>query len=189
MRHHPRRPRPASCWLAAFLLVGSTACTRTEDPAPPAVPPVFESVDPQAAESGPQPAGSATAAPPTDAALDPCLLVTRQEAEELARTPLNDARPARNSCTYTGPVSGPTAQVEVYVGDGARKQLDVQRALGHELTVLPGIGDESYLWAKGRMVFVSSAQRWVSVRLVRLDDPARNRGPLTDLAGTVAGRI
>jgi hypothetical protein len=77
--------------------------------------------------------------------------------------------------------------VEVFVGDGAKKFLDIERELGHELWPLPGIGDEAY--AEDGAVFVNTAGGWVSIRLVLLNDPAENRTPLEELARTVAGRI
>ncbi|MEV4540987.1 DUF3558 family protein [Micromonospora echinaurantiaca] len=132
--------------------------------------------------------GSAAAEPtPTAAAVDPCALVSRQEAEQLAGTRLEDGQPVRETCTYVGPVSGPTAQVEVFVGDGAKKFLDIERDLGHELRPLAGVGDEAY--ASHEAVFVNGSGVWVSVRLVRLNDPAENRAPLEKVARTVAGRL
>ncbi|MEU9508141.1 hypothetical protein AB0D32_17905 [Micromonospora sp. NPDC048170] len=133
------------------------------------------------AEAEQPPAPSAAAAP------DPCALVSKREAEQLAGTPLDDANPVRETCTYTGPVTGPTAQVEVFVGDGAKKFLDIERDLGHELRPLPGVGDEAY--ATHEAVFVHQAGRWASVRLVRLNDPEENQAPLERVARTVAGRL
>ncbi|RGC69094.1 hypothetical protein C5N14_10035 [Micromonospora sp. MW-13] len=123
------------------------------------------------------------AAPPVDA----CDLVSKREAEKLAGTPLDDPVAIRETCTYTGPVTGPTAQVEVFVGDGAKKFLDIERELGHEFTPIAGAGDEAY--AEDGTVFVNKGGVWVSIRLVRTDDPARYRKPLADLARTVAGRL
>ncbi|MFG1955263.1 hypothetical protein [Micromonospora sp. NPDC048830] len=113
--------------------------------------------------------------------------MSKQEAEKLAGTELEDPVAVRESCTYTGPVTGPTAQVEVFVGDGAKKIYDVDRDLGHEFTPIAGAGDEAY--AEDGAVFVSKGGVWVSIRLVRTDDPATYRKPLADLARTVAGRL
>ncbi|NJC72226.1 DUF3558 family protein [Planosporangium thailandense] len=147
------------------------------------------------ARSDARPAATATAAadsaaataPATAAAVDPCALVSQQDAQQLAGTPLDPAKRVRETCTYSGPVSGPTAQVEVYVGDGAKKQLDIDRTLGHEIRQLSGVGDEAY--AEDGAAFVRKAGTWVSIRLVRLNDPAENRQPLENLARTVAGRL
>ncbi|MDG4765981.1 DUF3558 family protein [Solwaraspora sp. WMMD406] len=132
-----------------------------------------------------QPSTGEPADPPAD--VDPCALVTKDEAETLAGTPLDDARAVQQTCTYTGPVTGPTAQVEVYVGDGAAKFLDIERQLEHQLDPLPGVGDETYVGES--TVFVNVDGRWVAVRLVRLNDPAENRAPLETVARTVAGRL
>lgn len=120
-------------------------------------------------------------------AVDPCALVTKQEAEQLAGTALAPATPVRETCTYTGPVTGPTAQVEIFVGDGAKKYLDIERDLGHTLRPLAGVSDEAY--AEDEAVFLRRSDRWVSIRLVRLNDPAENRTPLEELARKVATRI
>ncbi|MCW3815847.1 DUF3558 domain-containing protein [Micromonospora sp. DR5-3] len=173
---------PAAC-AAVLLLAG---CGGSDDGAPPA------SGDRAApATDTPTADGSATGTPPSDApaapTVDACSLVTKKEAEQLAGTKLQDAVPVRETCTYTGPVTGPTAQVEVFVGDGAKKFLDIERELGHDLKPLPGVGDEAY--AEDGAVFVQASGVWFSIRLVRLDDPAKFRQPLADLARTAAGRI
>ncbi|SIM79849.1 DUF3558 domain-containing protein [Micromonospora cremea] len=129
-------------------------------------------------------------APPAAAAVDACALVTRQEAEKLAGTRLEDPleKPTdRDTCTYTGPVTGPTAQVEVYVGDGAKKFLDIDRELGHKMTPISGVGDEAY--AEDGTVFVSKGGVWACVRLVRSEDPALYRAGLEAVARTAAGRL
>ncbi|MEU1242477.1 DUF3558 family protein [Micromonospora parva] len=128
---------------------------------------------------------------PATTAVDACTLLTRQEAEKLAGTrlaePAEPPAPDRSSCTYTGPSTGPTAQVEVYLGDGAKKFLDIDRELGHKLTPISGVGDESY--AEDGTVFVSKGGLWACVRLVRTEDPAVYRKALESAAATVAGRL
>ncbi len=116
-----------------------------------------------------------------------CDLVTQTEADALAGTPLDAPNVGRESCTYTGPVTGPLGQVEVYVGDGAKKFLDIERTLKHELRQLDGIADESYLGASNS--FIRKGSTWVAIQLVRLNDPAENAGPLEALTRTVAGRL
>lgn len=118
---------------------------------------------------------------------DPCALVTKADAEKLAATPLEDKVQVAQTCSYTGPVSGPTAQVEVYVGDGAKKMLDIDRDLGHAFTSLSGIGAEAHL-EDGAVFFLHSGV-WVAIQLVRLDDPAVFRKPLEEAARTAAGRM
>lgn len=118
---------------------------------------------------------------------DPCSLISQDEADTLAGTPLDPPAAAAESCTYSGPVSGPLGQVEVYVGDGAKKFLDVERDLGHELRPLDGVGDEAY--AGEETTFVRRGFLWVAIHLVRLNDPAENAGPLEDIIRAVADRI
>ncbi|WP_406070250.1 hypothetical protein [Micromonospora sp. NBC_01638] len=137
------------------------------------------------------PSDESAQAPPAAAAVDACALLPKQEAEKLAGTPLEPPleKPSadRSTCTYTGPTTGPTAQVEVYVGDGAKKFLDIDRELGHELNPISGAGDEAY--AEDGTVFVSKGGVWACVRLVRSDDPATYRAALESAARTVAGRL
>lgn len=168
----------------ALPLLGAAGCVRSASAPRPAPPAAAD----QPVGSG-TPAASADALSPTPAGAvsDPCALVSKKEAEQLAGTRLDDAKPVRESCTYTGPVTGPTAQVEVYVGDGAKKFLDIERDLGHELRPLPGVGDETYVSLEA--VFVNRSGRWAAVRLVRLNDPAENRKPLEAIARTVADRL
>ncbi|WP_233563159.1 DUF3558 family protein [Micromonospora musae] len=180
MRQIRRPARPAAALLAALLAATVAGCGSEQEDPP---------VAPVGAAPSEQPATGAEPSPPAapPATVDPCALVTRKEAEQLAGTKLDAAVPVRETCTYTGPVTGPTAQVEVFVGDGAKKFLDIERELGHELRPLAGVGDETY--ASLEAVFVSHSGQWVSVRLVRLNDPAENRAPLERIARTVAGRI
>jgi len=129
-------------------------------------------------------------APPAAAKIDACALVTKGEAEKLAGTPLQDPpeKPEdRDTCTYTGAPNGPTAQVEVYVGDGAKKFLDIDRELGHKFTAISGAGDEAY--AEDGTVFVSKGGVWACIRLVRSEDPATYRTALETAARTAAGRL
>jgi len=172
--------RPAMLGLASLVALGLVGCGGRGGTAaaPPAV-------------VGSQPAASPTAAPSTSApaptTVDACALVSKKEAETLVGAKLNDAVPVKESCTYTGSPTGPTAQVEVYIGDGAKKFLDTERTLGHDLRPLPGIGDEAHI--EDGAVFLYKSGLWVAIRFVRLDDPAKYRKPLEDLARVVAGRI
>ncbi|NGM11498.1 hypothetical protein O3597_16250 [Verrucosispora sp. WMMA2044] len=166
---------------AAAAVAVLTACGGSAEPAAAPPPPT------EVAEPAP-PSEATEAEPSTEAPqVDACALVPKEDAEKLAGTRLEDAVPVRETCTYTGPTSGPLAQVEVYVGDGAKKILDVDRDLDHEFETLSGIGDEAYL--EDGAVFFQSAGVWVAIRLVRLDDPAKYDKPLTELARTVAGRL
>jgi hypothetical protein len=143
-----------------------------------------------------QPSAAADDAPPVDAPAgalpDACTLLTLQEATKLAGTTLNPATPAGPGeavtlCEYTGPTSGPVAQVEVYVGDGAKQILDTDRRIGHTVNPITATGDEAY--EEDGNVFVRKGEVWAAVRLVRLNDPAENRDPLRLAATTVVGRL
>ncbi|WBB68523.1 DUF3558 family protein [Micromonospora sp. WMMD812] len=182
-----RRSRRALAALAAVLAVATLGgCGSSDDGDSPAA------GDGQTVADAPTPGGDplpeATSAEPSAApAVDPCALVPKPEAEKVAGTPLEDAVASPESCSYTGPVTGPTAQLEVYVGDGAKKILDIDRELKHEFTPIPGAGDEAY--AEEGAVFVNKGGVWVAIRLVRTDDPVKYRKPLADLAVAVAGRL
>ncbi|MGV9766786.1 hypothetical protein [Micromonospora tulbaghiae] len=171
--------------LAATLLTASTGCGDDDPPTTAGGAPAG------AGAPAPEPTGDAPTEPGTepvdDAAPEACALVSKAEAERLAGTPLDEPVVAGQSCTYTGPVTGPTAQVEVYVGEGAKKYLDIERQLGHEMRELAGTADEALLTAEG--FFLRKGELWVAVRLVRLNDPQENRAPLERLARTAAGRM
>ncbi len=122
---------------------------------------------------------------------DPCQLVTQGEAETLAGTPLLvgvlSEGGGDKSCTFGGPTTGPLAQVEVYLGDGALKFLDIERTLGHDVVPLEGIGDEAY--SEEFAIFARQGDTWVAIHLVRLDEPEPYRQGLEDLARTVISRL
>lgn len=170
--------------LLLLLALGTAACGGSDSPAdPPAAADQGVPADPFGSTED----GSAATTEPAVPELDACELVTRAEAVALATTPLNAGVPAQDTCVYTGPVTGPTAQVEVAFGDGSKKFLDIDRTLGHEFRALPGVGDEA--WAESGTVFVRKGTVWASVNLVRLNDPAENKAALEKVAAIVAGRL
>jgi hypothetical protein len=77
--------------------------------------------------------------------------------------------------------------VEIVVGDGAKKTLDIDRDLGHTFTSPSGIGDEAY--AEDYAIFVRAWGVWVSIHLVSLDDAANSGAGLQSLARTVVTRL
>jgi hypothetical protein len=151
------------------------------------------------ATGGSTPSGSApsSAAAPSSAPakLDACALLTKAEAEALAGTPLNDAVPAgpagsgdNTLCQFSGPTTGPTAQVEVFVGDGAKKQLDIDRdTLMHAFTDCAGIGDQCV--QEDDNIFVEKNGTWASINLVLLNDSAMNVQPLQTAIKQIADRL
>jgi hypothetical protein len=126
---------------------------------------------------------------PSEETVDACELVTHEEAEALAGTSLDPAVPGSSSCAYSGPVSGPLAQVEIYVGDGAKQYLDTDRGIGIELTPIADLGDEAYAELVQNVIFFRVSGLWVAIRVVRLNDPAENNAPLEALGRQVAAKL
>jgi hypothetical protein len=179
---------------ALCLALGSTlalaACSSgTAKPGPTVTRTVTRTVTAQAAPSSdPEPSGFGAESLP-----DPCKLLPLADATTLAGTKLNaptEAGPAgtQTACQYDGPVSGPEAQVDVFVGDGAKQQLKIDRDnLHHKFTSISGIGDECDL--EDDFAFVQKNGLWASINLVLLDDPAQNTTRLTAAARTLAANM
>jgi hypothetical protein len=140
--------------------------------------------------SGTTLAGATTTIAGPKGKIDPCKVVTRDEAESLARTTLQQGVLVEGedpSCTYSGLPNGPTAQVEIFAGDGAKKYYDVDVQLGHQFTTVPNLGDEAHL--EEFTIFTRKGTTWLAIHLVRLDDPDPYAAPLTNLARTAVGRL
>jgi Protein of unknown function (DUF3558) len=126
-------------------------------------------------------------------AIDPCSLLTQAEAETLAGVKLNPATEAgaagtKTLCQYTSDPNGPTAQVEIIVGDGAKKELDIDRGtLSHKFTTVPGIGDEAD--QEDDSIFIRKGNNWVDLNLVLLNDPSQNVQPMQVAAKEIAARM
>ncbi|NUP45906.1 MAG: DUF3558 family protein [Catenulispora sp.] len=178
--------------LAIATFLGATACSEsgTVKSASPASAGVSsqESIADSAASS------SSPAADPSPVVLDPCALVTKDEAQKVVGTPLDDAVKAGEesdspSCTYTGPTSGPTAQVEVHVGPGAEKYYHLQRdGLQHVLQSAPGIGDEAWTDKDDLTIFVRKGDAWFAIHVVILDDSDKYIPRLRDAAKVAVAR-
>ena len=125
--------------------------------------------------------------------IDPCKLLTLAEATTLAGVKLNAAVEAgaagtQTLCQYTSDPNGPTAQVEIISGDGAKKELDIDRdTLGHKFTAVSGIGDEAD--QEDGNIFIRKGDNWVDINLVKLNDPAQNVQPMQTAAKIVASRL
>jgi Protein of unknown function (DUF3558) len=128
----------------------------------------------------------------TDAPLpDPCTLLTQDEADTLAGEkldpPLPEGVPPTN-CVWPTPTTGSVAQVEVGVGDGAKKFLDIDKdTLGHTFTQVSGLGDEA--WQESGTIFVRTGTLWFSLHLVKLDSDPNDDSNTAALARTILGRI
>jgi hypothetical protein len=129
---------------------------------------------------------------PTEAALpDPCSLLTQDEADTLGGEKLGPPLPEGNpptNCVWPTPLTGSVAQVEVGVGDGAKKYLDIDKdSLGHAFTQVSGLGDEA--WQESDTVFVRTGSLWFSLHLVKLDAAPDDQANMVTLAKTILSRI
>jgi hypothetical protein len=181
-------------WIAVIALGGVvtslSGCssllptrTVTVTVAPSVLPSAAEAagaVDPSA-----EAAGDLAAAGPTE--VDVCPMFSKAEAEKLAGTPLGKGEAASGSCIYNSPPTGPTAQVSVFVGAGAKQTLDTDRGLDHKFETIPGVGEEAYL--EETTIFVRVGQTWGEISLVRFNDTAANRKPLIAAATLLASRM
>jgi hypothetical protein len=171
------------------------ACAKATKASPAATVTVTQT---QSAASAP-PTAAASAVPSSSVVFSatpmphPCSLLTLDEAETLAGTKLNPgiesgSEGAPTLCQYTGDPSGPTAQVEIIIGDGAKKELDIDRdTLGHKFTSVPGIGDEAD--QEDGNIFVRKGNFWADINLVLLNDPAQDVKPMQTAAAQLAARL
>ena len=185
-RHAERRVRLAVLALGLFTSVVVAACSGAA--ATPAL-----SQAPAAGETTIAEAATATDAPlVTDAPLpDPCSLLTQDEADTLAGVKLGAPMPAGDpptDCVWPTPTEGSVAQVEVGVGDGAKKFLDIDKdSLGHTFTQISGLGDEA--WQESDTIFVRTGTLWFSLHLVKLDSAPNDQANMAALAKTILGRL
>jgi hypothetical protein len=119
--------------------------------------------------------------------INPCHLVTKAEADTVAGTKTLPPVRVRSLCTFATPTTGAVGQLEVYVGDGAKQQFDIDKIkLQHAFTKVAGIGDEA--WAEDANMFFRVGGIWVSLRVTRLDSV--DTAPLLkQLAAIVVGRL
>jgi len=149
-----------------------------------AAPPATSSTTKATATSTPAPA---ITDPGGAAKADPCSLVTQDEADAIAGTKLQPKQRAEQLCTFATPTTGPTGQLEVYVGDGAKKYFDIDKInLGHDFRKVAGVGDEAYI--EDGAIFVSAHGTWIALRLLRLDD-VDTAPSLIKLAKVAVGRL
>jgi hypothetical protein len=187
----------AAATLLAVTALAACSKSATTASAPTATVTVTTTVTaPAAAPASPVAVASSAPASSAPASLsttpDPCSLLSQSEASTLADTKLNPAVEAggdvKTLCQYAGPTTGPTAQVQVIVGDGAKKELDIDRTeLSHKFITVPGIGDEAD--EEDDAIFIHKGDTWVMIGLVRLNDPATNVQRVQDAAKIVASRM
>jgi len=187
--------------LVVAAALAAAACSSSTDGTGSLVePPAQDASRPaqSTARSTPRPTAQPTDQPtdhptdhPTDpgaaAKTNPCTLVTKAEADAIAGTTLMPAARVEGLCTFATPTSGSPAQLEVYVGDGAKKFYDIDKiTLGHAFKDVPNVGDEAHL--EDGAIFVATHNTWLGLRLLRLD--STDTGPaLIELARTAAGRF
>lgn len=136
--------------------------------------------------SDPSPAADdETAEAPTE--VDVCAMFSKAEAEKLAGMKLGSGVAAAGTCSYTSAPSGPTAQVSVFIGDGAKQTLDTDRNLDHVFETLKDVGEEAYL--EESTIFVRVGPTWGEISLLRFNDNAANRAPLIAAATRLAARM
>lgn len=195
--------RPGTALAAAVLTLFVAACGAANvTPSPSLGALVASSVSPSTAASDQSastdaptdaPADTATDAPAeaTSSPVDPCSLITVAEANAVTGVktlPPEAAGDPPTRCVWATPTSGAVGQVEIDVGDGAKKTYDLDlTVLKHTFTPVPGLGDEGY--AEDGTVFFRKGDTWVAIHIVRLDDSKLWMPKLKSLAKTVADRI
>lgn len=181
---------PATLAAALALTLALAGCGSDDEPVAASDTTPADSIftdEPAAVTQSAEAPPAETSPPALPVEIDACTLLTQAEAETLAGTPLDPPYAGPGSCTWPGPVTGPTAQVEIYLGDGAQKILEIDRQLAHVFTEVPGLGEEA--WAEDGMVFALVGGTWIGVRLVLLSDPAEYNPRLEEATRIAAGRL
>ncbi|MBK6886225.1 MAG: hypothetical protein IPH03_06965 [Tetrasphaera sp.] len=187
---HARRRRAAVALVLAAA--ATTACSSSAHPATTTVT-VTVTAGPSQQPSAPveSPSDSLTGSLPP--ALDPCSLLDHGLAEQVAAVPLGKGTVAGNApdlmCQYVSDPNGPTGQVEVFVGSGPKKQLEIDRdVLGHDFTTIAGVADECLL--EPGYVFVRKGEQWVSVNVVALTPSEEHvQKGLVTMAKAIAAKL
>jgi hypothetical protein len=119
-----------------------------------------------------------TAAPDTTVAetttvqtvsVDPCTLVTKDQASTLTGIAMQDGvsitEPTGDGggCRYGSDPTGPTAQVAVFVGEGAKTYYDTDTRIGHTFTPVADLGDEAY--EEELAIFVRKGATWFAINV------------------------
>ena len=171
--------------LAAVTVAGACSGAAVSSAAPTQVPLAATAV--ATASAAKSDAALLTTAPLPD----PCSLLTQDEADTLAGVKLGSAMPQGEpptNCVWPAPLTGSVAQVEVGVGDGAKKFFDIDKiTLGHDFAAVPGIGDEA--WQESDTIFVRSGELWYSLHLVKLDSSPNDQPNMQTLAKTILSRL
>lgn len=119
--------------------------------------------------------------------INPCGLVSLEEAVALASTELSSPSESAEACNYSGFPGGPTATVEIYIGPSAESILGIDNRDG-QLPPVPDLGDEAYLKSTGDIIYFQQSGVWVVIRVLRLDGIDRSQA-LQDLARNVLTKL
>jgi hypothetical protein len=170
--------RAATASLAgATVLVALTGCSVLAPRAPATV-----TVTAGSAASSSAPA-AASPAPAGDA----CTLLTAAEARTIVGIDLQKPIDQQTRCEWDSDPNGPTAQVQINVGDGAKKFYDTEKLLDHKLVDVPGLGDEAH--QEDGAVFFRKGSTWVALSIVDLADDPGIPQRLSTAAKVIAGRL
>jgi hypothetical protein len=144
----------------------------------------------------PAPTTAATTAATTStaaaAALNSCTLLPQAKAEQLMGTKLqagvHQATADVDTCLYAGDPSGPTAQVQLFLGAGAKKYYDDESVtLQHQFTDVAGIGDEAH--EEDFALFFRKGATWVALAVTSLDDWTIFKPRVEALAKDIAAQV
>ncbi len=154
--------QPAALVLSFACAIGVASCSSSAHTA----------AAPSISSSGEVTTAAASTTQPQKV-LSSCAILTQAQAATLAATAVaagvESGQPGESMCQYISDPNGPTAQISVFVGPGAKKQLDIDKGtLKHDFTTLAGVGDEAYL-EPGDM-FIRKGTQWVSVDVVAIDE-------------------
>jgi hypothetical protein len=169
----PRRPYRrlvTACLTVCLLTAGLAACSSPDGTDTPPVTAPTTAPGTSTGHQTPQPSSEPVLTIDL-AAINPCELVTKEEAEAILGIPVEEAREATGSetrsCTYHAPVTGPVGKVDVYVGQGAANILGVNRdLLSHGFTEVDNLGDEAY--EKPFEFYFRRDHLWFFIGVVRL---------------------
>jgi hypothetical protein len=181
------------------LLIACTACSSDRGPVDPEVEAQSDSARAMAlldeVESPPAD-GTDNDAGHDPSRIDPCALVTQEEAAAIVKLRLDAPQPfnlgsVRPSCVYPGFPTGPVAKVDVLVGEGAQALVATDRRLNERdpdaFTAIDDLGDEA--WLRRSTVYFRRGETWVVVGAVRLIDNALLREPLVAAARAADARL
>jgi hypothetical protein len=179
------RPRPHAVPLFAAIVALSACGGGSSKTAASSTAPTVPATTAQSTTASTTPTTTAKT-------LDSCALVTKAQAEALIGTalvtPVHVSTADVDSCTYSGDPNGPTAQVEVFIGAGAKKFYDDDKdVLGHTFTDVPGVGDEAH--EEDYTLFFRKGSTWASLRLTSLDDFSMFKARLEAAAKELASQM